>query len=149
SAAEAAAAAARLGYPVALKGLAKNVPHKSDLGLVRLGLADQAAVTEEWAALNAMLEKLRIVVQPMADDGIELIIAVRNDPQLGSFILVGPGGTLVELVSSVSVRRAPVNEATAEEMLDETVAGRLLSGLRGRGPFDRRAAASAIAALSR
>jgi len=80
---------------------------------------------------------------------VELIIAVRNDPQLGSFVVVGPGGLLVEVMGKASVRQGPVDLATAENMLDETAAGALVCGVRGRGPFDRKAAAAAIVALSR
>jgi acetyltransferase len=78
-----------------------------------------------------------------------LIVGVRNDPQLGSFVIVAPGGVLVELGNQASVRPAPVDEAQAHEMLEETSAARLLSGVRGSGPWDSAAAASAIAACSR
>ena len=84
----------------------------------------------------------------MAEEGVELIIAVRNDPHLGSFVVVGPGGLLVEVMGKASVRRGPVDLETAMQMLDETAAGILIGGVRGRGPFDRNAAAEAIAALS-
>jgi hypothetical protein len=60
---------------------------------------------------------------------------VRNDPLLGSFVVVGPGGSLVEVMANASVRRGPIDVATAEAMLDETAAGTLLNGVRGRGPF--------------
>jgi len=156
SAAEAVAAAEKFGYPVVLKGCAPSLPHKSELGLVKVGLANAEAVKAAHADLSARLTKAlkpgapgEIIVQEMAGEGVELIIAVRNDPQLGSFVVVGPGGLLVEVMGKASVRQGPVDLATAENMLDETAAGALVCGVRGRGPFDRKAAAAAIVALSR
>ena len=156
SAAEAASVARPFGFPVVMKGCAASLPHKSEMGLVKVGLASEEAVAAAYADLASRLEKnlaspapREIVVQEMAGEGVELIIAVRNDPMLGSFVVVGPGGLLVEVMGKASVRRGPVDFETASAMLDETAAGTLLGGVRGRGPFDRKAAAVAIVALSR
>jgi acyl-CoA synthetase (NDP forming) len=156
SAHAAVAAAEALGFPVALKGTAPNLAHKTELGLVRLALADAAAVRAAYDALAGRLDSVlgrgaarEILVQKMAGRGVELIVAVRNDPALGSFVVVGPGGVLVEVVKRAAVRRGPIDDTTASDMLDETVAGVLLAGVRGGPPLDRAAAAAAIAALSR
>ncbi|MEJ1978252.1 MAG: acetate--CoA ligase family protein [Acetobacteraceae bacterium] len=155
-AAAAVAAADRLGYPVVLKGIAPHLPHKSDLGLVRLGLSTAADVEAAHAAVHAILQAHAqpgapgsVIVQAMAGEGIELILGIRNEPGFGSFILVGLGGVLVEVSRQVSVRLGPVDEATARAMLEETVAAKLLAGVRGKGPYDIAAAAAAIAAFSR
>lgn len=152
----AVAAAERLGYPVALKGIADHLPHKSDLGLVRLGLRDAAGVDAAYAALRAILDEHalpgaagEIVVQKMAGAGVELILAVRNDARFGSFTIAGPGGVLVEISNQASMRIGPVSVDEARAMLRETAAGRLLDGVRGQGPWDIEAAARAIAAFSR
>jgi hypothetical protein len=152
----AVAAATALGFPVALKGVAPGVAHKTDLGLVRLGLVDEAGVRAAYAALDARLAEVlpagaprAVGVQAMTRRGIELIVAVRNDPALGSFVVVGPGGVLVEVIKRAAVRRGPIDMETAAAMLDETVAGQLLAGVRGAPPGDRAAAAAAIAAVSR
>ncbi len=151
----AVAAAEALGYPVVLKGIAPDVPHKTEFGLVRLGLGDGAAVRDAYRSMAAtLLQHSRspaagIVVQPMIDGGIELIIALRNDPTFGPVIVAGLGGTLVEILKQASVRLAPVNHAEAREMLAETKAATLLAGVRGGRTFDLDAAAEAIAALSR
>jgi hypothetical protein len=152
---EATVAAEHFGFPVVMKGCAPSLPHKSELGLVKVGLANEEAVAAAWVDLSARLGKAlptaaprEIVVQEMAGEGVELIIALRNDPHLGSFVVVGPGGLLVEVMGKASVRRGPVDRETAGAMLDETAAGMLLDGVRGRGPFDRKAAAQAIVALS-
>jgi acyl-CoA synthetase (NDP forming) len=152
----AVSAAQRLGFPVAIKGVADHLPHKSELQLVRLDLRDAASVVEAFDALSAALARHargeprgHVVVQPMAGDGVELIVSIRNDPKLGSFVIVGPGGVLVEIANQASVRRGPVDEDGARAMLHETAAARLLAGVRGKGPFDAAGAARAIAALSR
>ena len=156
SAGDAVRVAERLGYPVVLKGIAPHLPHKSDLGLVRLGVTTARDVAAAYEALHAILaqnalagEAGKVVVQAMAGEGIELILGIRNQPGFGSFILVGLGGVLVEVSRQVSVRLGPVSEATARAMLEETAAGTLLAGVRGKGPYDISAAVAAIAAFSR
>jgi len=156
SVADAIAAAQRLGFPVAMKGLAAHRPHKSDLGLVRLNLVDAEGVAAAFDSLRTILDANdaagssgTIVLQAMAPDGVELIIGATNQRDLGSFTLVGPGGVLVEISNQASVRLGPVDAATARAMLEETVAATLLGGVRGRPRCDINAAAEAIAAFSR
>ena len=156
SAEAAVAAATALGFPVALKGVAAGIAHKTEHGLVRLGIQAEAGVRAAYADLDARLAAVApagapraVGVQAMAGRGVELIVAVRNDPALGSFVVVGPGGVLVEVIQRTAVRRGPIDAATADAMLDETVAGKLLAGVRGAPPCDRAAAAEAIAAVSR
>jgi len=123
---------------------------------VHLHLSDDRAVEEGFDALTAILaqharaqSRSYVVVQKMAGDGVELIVGIRNDPQLGSFVIVGPGGVLVEVANQASVRIGPVDEDEARAMLAETSATALINGVRGKGPFDMAAAARTIAALSR
>ncbi len=155
SADDAVRAAQRLGYPVVLKGSAPDIAHKSDLGLVRIGLrtADEVAsayndVAAALAGVTRDAAAAEIYLQQMAPPGIELILGVRNEPGLGSFIVVGLGGIFVELLDTSALRLGPVDAAEARAMLDEIPAGRMLAGARGRR-FDVAAAAQAIAALSR
>jgi acyl-CoA synthetase (NDP forming) len=155
SATEARRIAEELGYPVALKGTAPALPHKTELGLIRLGLADGQAVETAYGQIARTLDGAArgadsacVVVQPMAARGIELVAGIRNDLDVGPVLAVGLGGTLVEIMDEVAVSLAPVDEAEARAMLERTKAARLLRGVRGAGPFDIRAAARAIAALS-
>jgi hypothetical protein len=90
-----------------------------------------------------------IIVQPMVEEGVQLLIGARNDPRFGSIVVVGLGGTLVEVMKETSLRIGPVDAATAAEMLEETKAATLIAGTRGKGPFDKDAAIRAIIALSR
>jgi hypothetical protein len=149
-------AAQRFGFPVVMKGVAPHLPHKSDLGLVKLGLNSAEQVIAAFDALTATLAKHarpdargEVVVQAMAETGVELIVGVRNQRGFGSFVIVGPGGVLVELANQASVRLGPVTPAQAREMLEETAAGKLLRGARGSAAGDVDAAAEAIAAFSR
>jgi acetate---CoA ligase (ADP-forming) len=155
SAADAVKAARQVGLPVVLKGCAPDVQHKSEHGLVALGLATDAAVAAAFGDLSTRLKRAsrspraEIVLQPQARPGVELIVGVRNHPGFGSLVLVGLGGTFVELLKESSARLGPVDEQTARDMIEETRAGRVLRGFRGAGPSDVGAAAAAIAALSR
>lgn len=151
----AVSAAELMGWPVAMKGVADHLPHKSEHGLVRLNLVDRQAVERAFDALQAALMRLaragshgQIVVQKMAHAGVELILGIRNEPGFGSFVIVGPGGVLAELGNQASMRLGPVDATQAREMLEETAAATLLKGVRGQGPWDMAAAASAIAAFS-
>ena len=155
SAADAARAAQQLGLPAVLKGCAPDVLHKSEHGLVALGLANGEQIAAAFADLSAKLKRVsrsprqEIVLQPQAKPGIELIVGVRNYPGFGSLLVVGLGGMFVELLKESSARLGPVDQATAKAMLDETRAGQMLRGFRGQGPYDIDAAAAAIAAISR
>jgi hypothetical protein len=138
-----------------LKGAAPDLPHKTEFDLVRLGLGNAAVVREAYRSVAAVLRQQSrdptagIVVQPMIEGGIELIIALRNDPTFGPVIVAGLGGALVEILNQASVRLAPVDHAEAREMLAETKAATLLAGVRGGRAFDLDAAVAAIVALSR
>jgi len=138
-----------------LKGSAPDLAHKTEHGLVALGLATPDRLDAAFAALQEKLARhsrsphAGLVLQRQIGDGVELLAAVRNFPGFGTLLVVGLGGIQVELMRETSVRLAPVSEDIALEMLNETRAGRLLAGLRGKPAADAAAAAAAIAALSR
>lgn len=143
------------GYPVVLKGIAASLPHKTDLGLVRLYLREAVSVRSAFADLERILRHYvdppdsgYVTIQKMAPAGIELILGIRNQAGFGSFVVVGPGGTLVEIAPQSSIRLGPIDVADARAMLDETVAGTLLRGVRGAGPWDIEAVAEVISRFS-
>jgi acyl-CoA synthetase (NDP forming) len=156
SAAEAAQAAAMLGFPVVLKIVSPDLPHKTEVGGVVLELADAAAVA---AAHDAMLARVRaaapqariegVLVAPMRRGGVELILGSKRDPVFGPVVLVGLGGIFAEILQDVAIRPAPVDEAEALAMLRGLKAFPVLNGARGRPKADLAAAARAVAALSR
>lgn len=153
SADDAASAAAGIGYPVVMKLLSSHLAHKSDIGGVRLGLADEAAVRTAFDAIAALPEPLALpfegaLVQEQIAGGIEVILGARIDPAFGPVVVFGAGGVLAELLEDVAIRLAPVTVEEAHAMIAETRIARLLAGLRGRAPGDTDALAQAIAALS-
>jgi len=152
---KAVCAAQRLGFPVVMKGLSSQLHHKTELDLVKLGVADARGVVSAFQGLVASLgrhagddRKAQIVVQPMVEEGVQLLLGARSDPEFGSVVVVGLGGTLVETMNQTSLRLGPVTTETAREMLAETPAAALIRGMRGKGPFDLEAAVEAIAGFS-
>ena len=142
-------AAGRIGYPVVLKAL--GAEHKSDGGGVVLGLATPAALEAALADLRERLDPPSFSVERMvaAPASAELVCGVIWDPRFGPVALVGGGGTAVELLDDVVLALAPLTPAEAEAALRRLRTFPLLDGYRGRPRLAIRAAAEAIAALTR
>ena len=142
------------GHAVVLKLDAVDLPHKSDLGFVRLGLVGDEVVRA--AAVDLLAEARRqgiiprgLLVQPMADPGLELIVGFHRDASFGPAVVVGLGGVFTEVLDDVAIRLAPVDRDVALGMLTELRGARLLDGVRGSSALDRGAVADLIVALSR
>jgi acetyltransferase len=155
SATEAADAASVLGFPVVLKIQSTDIPHKTEAGGVRLGLADRAAVEAAYAAVMESAQRYKpdaridgVAVQKMAPKGHELVIGMINDATFGPIMMVGFGGVTVELYGDVVHHPAPVDAADAEAMLRALRSAPLLTGFRGAAPVDLAPAAALIARLS-
>jgi succinyl-CoA synthetase beta subunit len=148
---EAAGAADDLGYPVVVKLTGAALAHKSERGLVRLGLTDAAAVeaagTELLAAATADDGPVGLVVAPMVPGGRELLAGAHQDPQFGPCVLVGVGGILTEALDDVAVRLAPIHARDGHEMLDDLRTRALLGPFRGEPPVDRDRVVSILVAL--
>ena len=156
SAEAAADAATTLGFPVALKVQSPDLPHKTEAGGVRLNLADPDAVAAAYAAMLGDVARYApeakidgVLVQKMAPKGHELVIGMVNDATFGPIMMVGYGGTTVELFADVAHSPAPVDEAEAKRMIRSLRSARLLSGFRGAEPIDLAPVAKLLAALSR
>jgi acetyl coenzyme A synthetase (ADP forming)-like protein len=137
----AAAAAAELGAPVALKACAQGLLHKTDANGVRLDLerTDEilAAATEIERSVTAAGHQLQgFLVQPMVADGVELIVGVASDSNFGPVVACGAGGTAAELLGDVAVRITPLTDVDAREMLRSLRTFPLLDGYRGAAPCD-------------
>jgi len=143
------AAAAELGYPVALKAL--GLLHKSDAGGVALGLADDAAVLAAATDMHERLAPEGFSVETLVDTtgGVELIVGCRRDPRFGPLVLVGLGGVYAELLRDVRLALAPAGADELEALFLSLRGAGVLTGARGRAAADVRAAAEAAAALSR
>ena len=147
SSAEAAIKAKEMGFPVALKLLAPEVVHKTELGAVVLGLRNAEEVGSQGERLLAKARGGKLLVQEMVE-GAEVLVGARTDPQFGPFIMVGLGGVFVEVLKDVSLRLLPVGEKEALAMLKELKGYRVLEGVRGQAPRDVPALVKAITGLS-
>lgn len=153
SADEAAAAARDIGFPVAVKIDSAWVAHKSDVGGVRLGLADEGEVRRAFGEIVALAEALGAadagaLVSAMAAPGLEVAVGAVRDQQFGHAVMFGLGGIFVEVLRDVSFRLVPLAARDAEEMIDEIRGAALLSGLRGRPAADRGALRELLLAVS-
>jgi len=153
---EAAAAADEFGYPVVLKISGPKILHKTDVGGVKLNLAD---ADEVRAAFDAMVASARTklgddleiwggLVQKMLAPGKEIILGVTRDPRFGPLLMFGLGGIYTEALRDVSFRLAPLRENIAAEMVKDIRSHRLLEGVRGEPPSDTAAIAECLLRLS-
>jgi acetyltransferase len=141
---DAAALAAKLGFPVVLKVFSETITHKTDVGGVKLNLQDEAAVRSAYRAIqSSVAEKVSpdqfsgVTVQPMVKlDGYELILGSSVDPQFGPVILFGSGGQLVEVYRDRALALPPMNTTLAQRMMEQTRIFTALKGVRGRKPVD-------------
>ncbi len=153
AAAEAAAAASEIGFPVAIKGAARGLIHKTDAGAVRLALADADAVARAAGEIEAQLaaEGYQLdgfVIQRMAQPGVELIVGVVNDRNFGPVMACGAGGVTAELIKDVSVRLTPLARGQADEMIRSLKTFPLLDGYRGAPKCDIGAVADVLLRVS-
>jgi acetate---CoA ligase (ADP-forming) len=151
---EAAAAAEQIGGPVAVKLVAPEIVHKSDIGGVRLGVAGPDAAREAYLAVTAagaLVPGATIegaLVAPMRTGGVELLVGVVRDSQWGPMLAVAIGGVLVEVLHDSALAPLPVTRAGIREMLSSLRAAPLLDGVRGAQPADLDAVVDAIARIA-
>jgi succinyl-CoA synthetase beta subunit len=143
----AVAAAAEIGYPVVVKTDEPQIAHKSDVGGVRLGLGDAAAVGAAYDDLAARLGP-RVLVCQTAAPGTELALGIVRDPALGPLLVISAGGVLIEIFSERAVVLPPVTRSSALAVLARLRLAAVLAGARGQLPADLGAIADAIVALS-
>jgi acyl-CoA synthetase (NDP forming) len=152
---EALRAANAIGYPVVLKLVAAEVQHKSDIGGVIVGIRNDAELRSAHARIaenygrakpGARLEQVLVAQQV---SGLELVLGVQRDPEVGPVVMFGTGGVLLEISRDVSFGAVPLERWQAEAMIARTGAGRLLQGYRGAPPADRDSVIEALLALGR
>lgn len=121
---EAIEAADSLGYPVALKILSPQIPHRAKMGLIKLGIKTADEVNESYNFLISRAKALcpdvqieGLLVQEMLPEGIEFIMGMKHDPTFGSVISIGMGGIFVEVIKKISLRVAPISRLDAAEMI--------------------------------
>jgi acyl-CoA synthetase (NDP forming) len=133
-----------------MKALATQLVHKSDVGGVVLGLADAIAVKREAVAMLAKIaQPARLLIQRMVGGGLEVILGGKLDRSFGPVVMFGLGGIYVEVLGDVAFRVAPLGRTDAEEMIDEVRGKRLLDGMRGHPPLDRKRLIETLLSVSR
>lgn len=140
---EAVHAARSLGFPVVLKVVADSVPHKSDRGLVLVGLRDETALRTAWRTLDERVREQGLsqniagfLVQEMVTGGIEVFAGVTRDPDFGLMLAFGLGGIAIELIGDVALRALPLREGDARAMIAGTKSAQLLAGARSHTAYD-------------
>ena len=152
----AVSAADVFGYPVVMKIASADFPHKSDVGLVKVGVADadtvRATFTEfvdKAADVDPTARVDGVLVQQMASDGVEMIVGITHDSQLGAAVMVGTGGIFAEVLRDVAVRPLPLDAADAHEMITSLRGYALLKGARGRPPANVDALVDVVMSVAR
>lgn len=138
-----------LPYPVAVKVLSADIPHKTEAGGVVLDVKDPPRLGEAMEAIRSRTGVGRFLVQSMESGLGEALVGYRVDPQVGPIVMLAAGGILAELHRDRSIRLAPVDIEAAREMVAEVRALRALAGFRGRPRGDLEALAAAVVALSK
>jgi acetate---CoA ligase (ADP-forming) len=141
------AAAGDIGYPLALKTAMPGIEHKSDVGGVRLGLADAAEVAGAYRDLADRLGR-QVAVAAMAPPGVEMHLGIVRDEQFGPLVLVAAGGVLVEVLNDRRLALPPLDAPRAARLIDRLRSRSLLAGVRGQPPADVDSLAKTVVALS-
>jgi acetyltransferase len=141
--------------PVAIKIESPDVLHKTEAGGVRLGLNTPEDVAQAYSQIlqsvtaHAPSARVRgVLVQPMAEAGVECVVGLSQDPVFGPVVMVGLGGVWIELLKDVTFARCPVSPAEAEAMIHRLRGVRLLQGFRGSPPADIQALADLVSRVS-
>jgi acyl-CoA synthetase (NDP forming) len=147
---EATRIAARLGYPVAAKLVARSLAHKSEIGGVRLDIDSDVALGRAIAALDAIpiADKQGILIQKMVSGGLEVFVGMKRDDVFGPVIVVGLGGIYVEIIRETVMRLAPFDQATAERLIRASKFFALMDGARGQPKRDVAALANIAVRVS-
>ncbi len=152
---EATEIAEQIGYPIAMKIVSPDILHKSDLGGVKLNLDDADAVRDAFDLMMLRLKQKApqahlegVYVEKMCRRGREVIIGMTRDPQFGPMLMFGLGGIFVEVMKDVAFHLAPITQAEALQMLENTRSIHLLRGVRGQSGVDIPSIAAGLQRLS-
>lgn len=144
-----------IGYPIALKVVSNEISHKTDAGGVAVGIRNDSELEESFRKIMSNVKRKSskakiqgILVQKMIEDGVNVLIGGKKDPQFGQVIAFGLGGVFVELMEDVAFRLAPISKREALEMMAETKGFKILEGYRGKS-YDIDAIAALIVKVSR
>lgn len=151
---EAVAAANRIGFPVVIKAQAAELAHKSDVGGVIVNIADETALRQAWSRLNDNVARAKpgvkldgVLVEEMAQPGLEMVVGARRDPQWGPVVLVGLGGVWIEALKDVRLLPADISRERAIAEIGRLKAAKLLGQFRGQPARDVEAVADVVVKL--
>jgi acetate---CoA ligase (ADP-forming) len=152
----AAIAAKEIGYPIVLKLVSAEVTHKSDIGGVILGITSEkelrsayARLEQNFARAQAGAKLTQALVAQQVSGGVELVLGVQRDPEVGPVLMFGSGGVLLELTKDVSFGAVPLPSWQGKAMIERTSAGHLLKGYRGAPACNEESVLDALMALGR
>jgi len=147
--------AKKIGFPVVMKIASPQIIHKSDAGGVKVGLSDEKQVRDAFETIIKNAKKYNkaaqikgVLVQEMVKGGKELIIGSKQEPGFGPVIMLGMGGIYVEVLKDVTFRLAPVTGREADDMINSIKTKKLLEGVRGEKPADKKMLSELIQRLS-
>lgn len=141
--------------PVVLKAVVDGLAHKSEHGLVRLGIADAAQARAVVADFERIVEDLPgselagVLVSEQVHGGVEMVVGIAPDPVFGPTVMLGLGGVAVELYRDVTFRVPPFERAEVHRMIDELIGSALLRGFRGAPPADLEPLVDVVMAVQR
>ncbi len=143
-------AAQTVGYPVVLKGIAKQMLHKTESGMVEVGISNSARLKESAQKMKSRAGESfeAFLVQPRIQGRREFTAGMFKDPQFGPVIMFGVGGVLTEALKDMILRLAPLTEADLDDMLDNLKANALLGSFRGEAAVNRAELKSVLRGLS-
>ena len=155
TAAEAIKLAEEIGFPVAMKIVSPDITHKSDVGGVCLGINNSVAAHQAYDRIMGTVasqvpnaELRGVLVQEMVENGVEAFVGISRHAAFGFGAVVGPGGILVELMAETAFDLLPLNDESAQDLVESTRLKKLLAGFRGTVPADRPALIEAILKLA-
>ncbi|MEJ5375978.1 MAG: acetate--CoA ligase family protein [bacterium] len=142
-------AAQAIGYPVVLKACSHELTHKTEKGLIEVGIRDQGDLEEAFRRLSQATQGMdaQYLVQEMVKGARELVIGMTRDPQFGPCVMFGLGGIFTEILRDVSFRVAPIQKRDAFEMMEEIKGKKILEAIRGMEAVDRELLAQSLVAL--
>jgi acetate---CoA ligase (ADP-forming) len=156
SASQALTMVKEVGFPVVLKVSSPDIPHKTEAGVVRLNISSESEVLNSYediiqaaAKFNPQARIEGVLVQKMANGGLEVIVGIKKDPQFGPMVLFGLGGIFVEIVEDFSMRPVPITREDAKEMIEEIRGYPILKGARGKKRADEEALVNILLRVSK
>ncbi len=152
---EAKQAAREIGYPVVMKVMSADIPHKTEAGVIKLGIQSESELAASYGELREKAKRFKadvridgVLIQEMAPKGVEMIIGMKRDAGFGPVVMVGLGGIFVEVFKDVAFRVPPISLADARAMIGEIKGAKLLNGYRGMEKMDCEAIAAALMSVA-